>query len=367
MNQPFEPPKEYYVSAWEWVNATSSDEGEVRSLFKEIYPERVFQLVNPKSLENPPDWRFRDGAERIPESFVTVVPDGRLWGRGAVISPDNKLIWNVSQEISFNPREHSIFQQQQLPPAENYTETLGVLTFPVSVNYYHWMLDILPKIDLLRRSGLTVDKYLIIRDGLTDFQRFTLSVLGLPEHMLAECTHGMHIKAARLVVPSHVMDKNRACHFLRNELMVKRHIQPDEQSERLYISRADTFHRHVLNEDEVTGLLAKYGFRTVTLKHMTVDDQIRLFSSAKIIVAPHGAGLTNLVFCKPGTKIIEFFSPNYIDLSYWRLSSYASLDYYYLIGEGVRPPEFVNIRILEDHITVGMERLAGTLKLAGIG
>ena len=38
-----------------------------------------------------------------------------------------------------------------------------------------------------------------------------------------------------------------------------------------------------------------------------MKNQITLFNNAKIIIAQHGAGLFNLIYCKPNTKIIEIF------------------------------------------------------------
>jgi capsular polysaccharide biosynthesis protein len=66
---------------------------------------------------------------------------------------------------------------------------------------------------------------------------------------------------------------------------------------------------------------------------MSVQDQAILFSTAEIVIAPHGAGLTNLAFCRAKTKIIEIFSPLYGTPAYWILASKANLDYYYLIGK----------------------------------
>ena len=41
-------------------------------------------------------------------------------------------------------------------------------------------------------------------------------------------------------------------------------------------------------------------------------DQVKIFNSAKLIVAMHGAGLTNLLFCKNKTKVIEI-TKNFVD------------------------------------------------------
>lgn len=52
-----------------------------------------------------------------------------------------------------------------------------------------------------------------------------------------------------------------------------------------------------------------------------------------MVISPHGAGLTNLVFCEPGTKVIELFPPASSFPCYWTMSEICQLDYYYLVGE----------------------------------
>ena len=46
---------------------------------------------------------------------------------------------------------------------------------------------------------------------------------------------------------------------------------------------------------------------------MSVAEQVELFVYADVVVAPHGAGLTNLLFCREGTRIVEIFPPTYIN------------------------------------------------------
>ena len=58
-----------------------------------------------------------------------------------------------------------------------------------------------------------------------------------------------------------------------------------------------------------------------------------------MVVGPHGAGLANLVFCRPGTKVVEIFSNRFVNLEYWALSCMARLDYYYQMSVGPRPDD----------------------------
>jgi len=51
-----------------------------------------------------------------------------------------------------------------------------------------------------------------------------------------------------------------------------------------------------------------------------------------MILAAHGAGLTNFLFCRPGTKVLELVNPNYAHQMYYYLATVLGLDYHYLIG-----------------------------------
>jgi capsular polysaccharide biosynthesis protein len=148
--------------------------------------------------------------------------------------------------------------------------------------------------------------------------------------------------------------------------MEKPGIRPSGERKRIYISRAKASKRKLLNEAELTAILSRYGFRSVELESMKVADQIRLFASADIVVGPHGAGLTNLMFCRPGTKVIELFSPNHMHTCYPVISNHMGLDHYYLVGVGKRPPEFVNPRLHSDDIRIDPGEFKNILKLAGV-
>jgi hypothetical protein len=71
----------------------------------------------------------------------------------------------------------------------------------------------------------------------------------------------------------------------------------------VYIARRGT--RQVENATEVERFLLRRNFTFHTLDDLSIDDQIDLFSAADWVVAAHGAELGNLLFCQPGTKVLE--------------------------------------------------------------
>jgi hypothetical protein len=63
----------------------------------------------------------------------------------------------------------------------------------------------------------------------------------------------------------------------------------------------------------------------VYLEGMSVADQILLFQRAEFVISPHGAALANLIFCEPGTKVIEFMPAADMRPHFWLISEKLSL------------------------------------------
>jgi hypothetical protein len=92
--------------------------------------------------------------------------------------------------------------------------------------------------------------------------------------------------------------------------------------------------RRFANADDVRRVAAAAGVVPVQPEGRTLAQQAALFAGAELVVAAHGAALTNLAFCAPGTQVIEIFSPAYVNPCYWALAAQAGLRHSYLVGEG---------------------------------
>jgi capsular polysaccharide biosynthesis protein len=178
-----------------------------------------------------------------------------------------------------------------------------------------------------------------------------------------------YLRAERLLVPSlpgfSGNPTRRACEFLRASFLPAAGGAPAAGPGRLYVSRARAASRRVANEDEVWSVLRGFGFSRVELEDLAFERQAALFASAEWVVGPHGAGLANLVFCRPGTRVLEFFSPAYVNVCYWALSCQVGAEYRYLVGEGEAPPAYVDPHLGHSDILVDPERLSRALVSAG--
>ena len=121
-------------------------------------------------------------------------------------------------------------------------------------------------------------------------------------------------------------EKSKIPQFLNTLSSIKllqsiRDIIPNKKRvfDKIYIRREDANYRVILNEADLIDKLKKNGFYVINTSQYEILDQISFFLNAKVVLSPYGSGLTNIVFCNPGTKVYEI-GPNSSHLYDQRLS-----------------------------------------------
>ena len=333
---------------------------------------QVGERVPPKTIEGSLHWKFAKSDFSIPETYCASIPDGRCFSHyGVVITPDHQVLRDVSIDFKSASHTHFAVKRGNLPGIQRLEGKIGVLVSKGAHHYFHWLFDALCRVDLLRRSGLQVDRYIVHQSY--PFHNQYLELLGIEEERIVPVEKQTHIQAEELVVPSLPnatwVVSQRSCSFLRSSIFESlglRKNQNEGAKRRIYISRAKAEKRSVVDEEGLFAYLQDYGFERVILEGLPVGEQVNLFRSASIVFSPHGAGLSNLVFCHPKTKVIELFSPKYVNVCYWSLCSQLDLDYCYLIGEGKRPPNYVDPHAVSAPIKINLSQVKDALELMDI-
>ncbi|MER2265141.1 glycosyltransferase family 61 protein [Methylobacterium oxalidis] len=118
--------------------------------------------------------------------------------------------------------------------------------------------------------------------------------------------------------------------------------------EKLYIARPDTTHRKVINEREVISLLERYGFEVFVPGTKSLYEQIAAFKKARVIVGPHGAGFTNIMWSNPGAVVLEFMPAALLDVGYRFLSNFAGHSHNVILCKELPHPQgnaYANIEV----------------------
>lgn len=145
----------------------------------------------------------RTGAAYIQSSSaglgVAVLPRARvLFDYGVVVTPQHTLLADVSPQLGMPPHAHDALAAWRLPPMTRFQGRLAVLTTTAHQRYYHWMFDILPRLGLLRETGLGVDAYLINTE--IGYQRQSVEHLSMTPVISPSML--THIEADELIVPT---------------------------------------------------------------------------------------------------------------------------------------------------------------------
>jgi hypothetical protein len=233
----------------------------------------------------------------------------------AVLDADGHLLSELSPD-AIGPDLHRIYGELSLQKEQRIRGRAVVLTTPgARRNYFHWCLELLPKVHLLCAVGLFQPKkdIFLVNHDEASYQMQTLALLGLHAPNVARTYPGIKVTADELIVPSHSSRHEAvprwAIQFLRESFLGQSSSAGDQK--KLFLDRGAAKRRTIFNEAEIHQYLSGRGYTIIDTAKLSFQEQVRLFCGARSIVSCHGAGLANLCFVEPGTHLLEIFSPFY--------------------------------------------------------
>ena len=305
-------------------------------------PAEVFER-GPAEGDPPRHWVFERGRRaEVPATYVLEVRDGRLVGDfGATVTPGGILDYQTSGYFGLAGwREHPVFLAPRLPGVEHLAGTvLSLTTRGTSNNYYHFLYDALARYGILEEAlpGERLDA--VVVPHRTGYQKQLLELAGIPGPYV-QPRADRTFSADRLLVPStpnQDLDAPRATtRWLRDRLPPSGRT---DTPKRLYLSRGTTPRTRIYRQEaELWPRLERRGFVMLDPGTLTVQEQIDVFHGAEVIIAPHGAALTNITFCTPGARVLEMFAGTYVHLGLWTIAeAVGGVRYRYLVGSGSSP------------------------------
>ncbi|WP_299700707.1 glycosyltransferase family 61 protein [uncultured Pontibacter sp.] len=313
-----------------------------------IYPDLRTTLDIPEELFQACSSYWKPQREVTTDYVVVEAPNGRIYTDNescvAIISKYNHLIENVSLSLKDGKVTEAgysnIFEQRYFTSPTKFDGTVfSLLTGGAGLNNIcHWFIDVLPRLHLLKKSGLydKVDWFLVpsLRYG---YQLETLRLLGIPDSKLIAGDKHPHLTADCIIASTaprgnHTLVPHWLCDYIQSSFVPLAGEDEDaQQNVKLYISRSDSKLRQVENEAELVEALKPFGYRSVVLSQLSVLERIKLFSRASSVVSATGAGLVSMMFCKPGTKVIELFNEGFVIEPFYDIATKMGMDYSYII------------------------------------
>lgn len=274
-----------------------------------------------------------------PAAYVAELPDAAVCTTdGAVVCDDGTVPVDLLTAWDRTPTGHPVWNINGTERARHLPGTSAVVAARGAAdNFAHFLADTLPRIQLVRDTGIAVDHW-ILSARHHRWQREALERIGIDPDRVHTTTEHPLIRAERLLVPARTgfapMCAPWARERLRRLLAVT---DPPTRGRRIVISRASARRRRLRNEPALTQALAKTGLDTVDFERIGIDDQINLIAHSTDIIAVHGAALAHLLHAPAGGRVIEIAPEGEIHPEYWGLAALANWNHHLIPAPAVSP------------------------------
>lgn len=217
-------------------------------------------------------------------------------------------------------------------------------------NWYHWMIEILPKLIVLKRDLEDFNDFqiLVSKDVIESANHKSAllcfveenKIISLDKEQIYRVNALIYVDSPCIATPikkTHILSSAKDCNFYYSLMKdFKNHLtaellnsQYTKGSKRIYLYREQVSRK--FNQKEVLNLLERFDFSSVDTGKLSLKQQAELFNDAEIIVGATGAAWTNLLFCSENTKAVIFWPDNLgIDSRFPNLANLSGVDLYSL-------------------------------------
>lgn len=204
-------------------------------------------------------------------------------------------------------------------------------------NHSHWLTAHLPKLLLLKQRGMLGDVLMPARR--TAVMDESMAMLGIDPSTFRTFDPALPVTVDDLVLVG--TDRFDPAHMRSLRAAFADPAQGNVPvSRRVFISREKSRGRRITNEAELWAMLDPRGFEKVFMEDLAFPEQVRLMQQARVLLAPHGAGLTNMLFCPEAGHVVELADPGFPNPNFYNLATGLGLHYWLLhqrAGEASHP------------------------------
>lgn len=312
-----------------------------------VHP-RVFTLTPAESVElrmpqvYPASYRNRFPRQSwrtvIPEVEAVEITDAELIGRCEFVFTSLSALHHDLYDFRFDlPGEemHSLVSiETKKGVLRRYAkgrgnaeveEAISLLGWP-SANYIHWLTEYLPKLALVDEIPELAELPLAADANLHPNILESLRLCNVHNRTFVTLSPGEVLRLKRVILitptayapfdyrfgaklqrvsvnPDRAMFVPRAIHALRDRLLSAVTVRGSAGARRLFLQR-NSYYRQIKNTEEVESFFRTHGFEIVEPERLSFAEQVKLASTAEIIVSQAGAALGNMLFAPEGCCII---------------------------------------------------------------
>lgn len=286
-----------------------------------------------------PDFRLVS----IPRGYLCLYPDGPL----IVTDGGRAVVSDLSSPYAPLIHQYDADLRRLLADAVAVNGDVVCISDDVwPLNFSHWMVDWLPRLAALGELCRRPDTYVAVPRLNAAYQWDTLKLCGFDPGRVIELRPWQAVRARTLLTPDDLATRPHPGHkaaawvlnFLRGTIGYGAYLSgahSPQRRQKLFVSRGKGVGRRVVNEDALEAALRDLRYHRMEAEGLTIAQQIARFAAASHVVAPHGAGLANIVFAAPDTTLVEMFAASYGTAAYYVLSAGLGMTYASYVSQRV--------------------------------
>ena len=273
-------------------------------------------------------------------TFVAEFHNCKVHSAPVLTTMSQKLItnyaWGLTHQSKYKPQKsHKLWDEwgddvdvDLSPVHQEFDEKYTYVWLPIDEqsanNPWHVWIDIISKFRLIEKRWSTdFTRYCYILANESKYLEKCIKEL-FPEVKVVVLPKGKVWQFKHLLVPSLSNSKDgvitpHLAQWLRHFKGIPK-LKGIKAHRKIVVLRPGAKTRKLTNSEEL--LLALKGYEAVALEKMSIREQMKTFAEATHIVAAHGAGLINLLWCQRGTKVIEIQDPKMIHKKVYPILSY---------------------------------------------
>jgi capsular polysaccharide biosynthesis protein len=312
---------------------------------KLLYPAQTIHRKLPVNYAEMHESKtsFIHAEETIDASCLLEIKNAYISPFGVVFK--NGLVVKDSVYSMFKPNSFllSFYKKILLNKVKNVSGNCIVAHHSYYQNYYHFLLEILPRLFVLKDKAPTLK--IIINKNIPLFVKEYIELFKFKEIVFI---NDDEIAKVDNIIFSTYLSRGLAynekviqemSNWLREKLLDN---SIDNSPEKIFISRDNAKYRKTVNEDEVFKFLQKKGFVKFNLDEPSIKAQANFFRNAKYIIGSHGAGFSNMIYSKNCKLVIDIIHEHHPQDCFYNLANCFNIDYAYFQCKGTGANSYAN-------------------------
>lgn len=280
---------------------------------------------------------------KVPAQYVVTLDDAICIPRQVIIQGDKLLpdtfrrLNPKMNHVQLAPLTEDVFRLTRPQPAPNYiSDKCFYFDGEHADHFGHFTLEVLSR--LWPFPHLDPSQYLFVTSAKPHPNHAELlRPFGIHQSQIHYFKEPIRCKSLTVSSQGYLLERSVSDQALKVWKTISDFYSGGPAIDRLYVSRANwTKQRNLINEAAIEAKARSLGYQVISPERLSIDEQINIFSRAKMIAGPSGSGLYNCIYSATLGERLILASSKFVTMNDTVINRSTGSKILYLTGAPVR-------------------------------